>query len=99
MTDAEFVRHEPCNNCGSSDANSLYTDGHYFCFSCHTYTPAEGINLKCIDANTVEVSGSNKTQVGQVAADIRSFRKPEPYKGKGIKYENEYIFRKEGKKK
>ncbi len=45
MTDAEFVRHEPCNNCGSSDANSLYTDGHYFCFSCQTYTPAEGINL------------------------------------------------------
>ncbi len=43
--DAEFVRHEPCNNCGSSDANSLYTDGHYFCFSCQTYTPAEGINL------------------------------------------------------
>jgi twinkle protein len=42
--DAEFVRHEPCNNCGSSDANSLYTDGHYFCFSCRTYTPAEGIN-------------------------------------------------------
>jgi len=45
MTDAEFVRHEPCNNCGSSDANSLYSDGHYFCFSCQTYTPAEGINL------------------------------------------------------
>ena len=42
---ADFVRHEPCGNCGSSDANSLYTDGHYFCFSCHTYTPAEGINL------------------------------------------------------
>ena len=63
------------------------------------YDIPEGINLKCIDANTVEVSGSNKTQVGQVAADIRSFRKPEPYKGKGIKYENEYIFRKEGKKK
>ena len=45
MTDAEFVRHEPCDNCGSSDANSLYTDGHKFCFSCQTYTPAEGINL------------------------------------------------------
>ncbi len=43
--DAEFVRHEACSNCGSSDANSLYTDGHYYCFSCHTYTPAEGINL------------------------------------------------------
>jgi len=44
--EAEFVRHEPCSNCGSSDANSLYTDGHYYCFSCQTYTPAEGINLK-----------------------------------------------------
>ena len=43
--DAEFVRHEPCDNCGSSDANSLYSDGHYYCFSCQTYTPAEGINL------------------------------------------------------
>ena len=63
------------------------------------YEIPEGINVKCADANTIEISGSNKTQVGQVAADIRSFRKPEPYKGKGIKYENEYIFRKEGKKK
>ena len=45
LEEAEFVRHEPCNNCGSSDANSLYTDGHYYCFSCQTYTPAEGINL------------------------------------------------------
>ena len=63
------------------------------------YQVPEGINIKCQDPNTVEISGANKTQVGQVAADIRSFRKPEPYKGKGIKYENEYIFRKEGKKK
>ena len=45
MTDSEFVAHEPCENCGSSDANSVYTDGHKFCFVCHTYTPAEGINL------------------------------------------------------
>ena len=59
MTDAEFVRHEPCNNCGSSDANSLYTDGHYFCFSCHTYTPAEGINLSQSQTmtNNVELKG------------------------------------------
>ena len=63
------------------------------------YQIPEDINIKCQDPNTVEISGVNKTQVGQVAADIRSFRKPEPYKGKGIKYENEYIFRKEGKKK
>ena len=45
MTESEFVAHEPCENCGSSDANSVYTDGHKFCFSCHHYTPAEGINL------------------------------------------------------
>ena len=44
----EFVRHEPCNNCGSSDANSLYSNGSRFCYSCRTYTPAEGINLKSI---------------------------------------------------
>ena len=63
------------------------------------YEIPEGINIKCKDAYTVEVSGSDKNQVGQVAADIRSYRKPEPYKGKGIKYENEHILRKEGKKK
>jgi len=60
--DAEFVRHEPCENCGSSDANSLYTDGHYFCFSCQTYTPAEGINLNSQSAekmsnDTIELRG------------------------------------------
>ena len=63
------------------------------------YQIPEGINIKCQDPNTIEVSGANKAQVGQVAADIRSYRKPEPYKGKGIQYENEYIRRKEGKKK
>jgi len=63
------------------------------------YQVPEGINIKCQDPNTIEISGANKAQVGQVAADIRSYRKPEPYKGKGIKYENEYIYRKEGKKK
>ena len=40
-TESEFVAHEPCNNCGSSDANSRYSDGHAYCFACHTYTPAE----------------------------------------------------------
>mgnify|MGYP001275913605 CR=1 FL=1 len=42
MNESEFVAHEPCNNCGSSDANSVYSDGHKFCFVCQTYTPAEG---------------------------------------------------------
>ena len=59
----------------------------------------EGIEIKTPDANTVEISGIDKQQVGQVAAEIRRWRKPEPYKGKGIKYRGEYIFRKEGKKK
>ena len=59
----------------------------------------EGIEVKTPDANTVEISGIDKQQVGQVAAEIRRWRKPEPYKGKGIKYRGEYIFRKEGKKK
>ena len=41
MSESEFLRHEPCPSCGSSDANSLYSDGHSYCFSCHTYTPGE----------------------------------------------------------
>jgi large subunit ribosomal protein L6 len=59
----------------------------------------EGIEVKTPDPNTVEISGIDKQKVGQVAAEIRRWRKPEPYKGKGIKYRGEYIFRKEGKKK
>ena len=63
------------------------------------YPVPEGIEVKTPDANTVEISGIDRQQVGQVAAEIRRWRKPEPYKGKGIKYRGEYIFRKEGKKK
>jgi large subunit ribosomal protein L6 len=59
----------------------------------------EGIDVKTPDQNTIEISGIDSQQVGQVAAEIRRWRKPEPYKGKGIKYRGEYIFRKEGKKK
>jgi large subunit ribosomal protein L6 len=59
----------------------------------------EGIEIKTPDATTVEISGIDRQKVGQVAAEIRRWRKPEPYKGKGIKYRGEYIFRKEGKKK
>ena len=47
----------------------------------------------------IQISGIDRQKVGQVAAEIREFRGPEPYKGKGVKYENEFIFRKEGKKK
>lgn len=63
------------------------------------YPVPEGIDVKTPDPNTVEISGIDRQQVGQVAAEIRRWRKPEPYKGKGIKYRGEYIFRKEGKKK
>lgn len=59
----------------------------------------EGIAIKCPDATTIEITGNDKQVVGQVAAEIRRWRKPEPYKGKGVKYRGEYIFRKEGKKK
>jgi len=59
----------------------------------------EGLEVKTPDATTVEISGIDRQKVGQLAAEIRRWRKPEPYKGKGIKYRGEYIFRKEGKKK
>jgi len=63
------------------------------------FSVPEGVEVKTPDANTIEISGIDKQKVGQVAAEIRRWRKPEPYKGKGIKYRGEYIFRKEGKKK
>jgi len=59
----------------------------------------EGLEVKTPDQTTIEVSGIDKQAVGQFAAEIRRWRKPEPYKGKGIAYRGEYIFRKEGKKK
>jgi large subunit ribosomal protein L6 len=59
----------------------------------------EGVDVKTPDNTTVEISGIDKQKVGQVAAEIRRWRKPEPYKGKGIRYRGEFIFRKEGKKK
>ena len=59
----------------------------------------EGLEVKTPDQTTIEISGTDKQAVGQFAAEIRRWRKPEPYKGKGIAYRGEYIFRKEGKKK
>jgi len=61
------------------------------------YRAPEGITLRAVNPTTVEVSGSNKEVVGQVAAEIRSLRPPEPYKGKGVKYQGEVIRRKAGK--
>lgn len=63
------------------------------------YDLPEGIKVECPSQTEIVVSGIEKQVVGQVAAEIRSYRPPEPYKGKGIKYKDEYIFRKEGKKK
>jgi len=59
----------------------------------------EGLEVKTPDQTTVHITGTDKQKVGQLAAEIRRWRKPEPYKGKGIKYRGEFIFRKEGKKK
>ena len=59
----------------------------------------EGVKITCPDQNHITVEGADKQKVGQTAAEIRAYRPPEPYKGKGIKYEDEYILRKEGKKK
>jgi len=61
------------------------------------FLPPEGINIKVESPTRLTISGANKALVGQVAADIRGFRPPEPYKGKGVKYEGEYIRRKAGK--
>lgn len=64
-----------------------------------TYEVPEGIEIKCPSQTEVIISGIEKQKVGQVAAEIRGFRPPEPYKGKGVRYAGEYVFRKEGKKK
>jgi large subunit ribosomal protein L6 len=58
-----------------------------------------GIKIECPKPTEIVITGADKQKVGQVAAEIREFRKPEPYKGKGVKYSDEFIFRKEGKKK
>ncbi len=63
------------------------------------YPIPEGITMKCERPTLIEISGANKQEVGRIASEIRAFRKPEPYKGKGVKYESETIVRKEGKKK
>ena len=63
------------------------------------YPIPEGISIKCEKPTAISISGADRQKVGQVAAEIRGYRKPEPYKGKGIKYDTETILRKEGKKK
>jgi large subunit ribosomal protein L6 len=61
------------------------------------FVPPDGITIKVENPTRLTISGADKALVGQVAADIRGFRPPEPYKGKGVKYEGEYIRRKAGK--
>lgn len=63
------------------------------------YPIPEGIKIDVPEQNQIVITGADKQRVGQVAAEIRSYRPPEPYKGKGVKYADEYILRKEGKKK
>jgi large subunit ribosomal protein L6 len=63
------------------------------------YAIPDGVEVVCAKPTEFSISGIDQQQVGQVAAEIRAWRKPEPYKGKGIRYKGEYIFRKEGKKK
>jgi large subunit ribosomal protein L6 len=61
------------------------------------YQGADGVSLECPNQTTIVVSGIDKQKVGQTAAEIRSFRPPEPYKGKGIRYQGEHVRRKAGK--
>ena len=62
-----------------------------------TKAPPEGVTAEVPDATTIVIRGADKQKVGQFAAEVRAVRKPEPYKGKGIRYENEQVRRKEGK--
>ena len=64
-----------------------------------SYPIPKGIQVVCPKPTEIVITGIDKQKVGQVAAEIRRFRPPEPYKGKGVKYSDEFIFRKEGKKK
>jgi large subunit ribosomal protein L6 len=57
------------------------------------------VKIVCEKPTSIQITGADRQRVGQIAAEIRSFRRPEPYKGKGIKYDTETIRRKEGKKK
>jgi large subunit ribosomal protein L6 len=63
------------------------------------YAIPAGVTIRCDKPTSIFISGPSKQQVGQIAAELRSWRPPEPYKGKGVKYESETIRRKEGKKK
>jgi large subunit ribosomal protein L6 len=63
------------------------------------YPIPEGVTVKCERPTAISISGSDKQKIGQMAAEVRGFRPPEPFKGKGVRYADEQILRKEGKKK
>ncbi|MBK8945612.1 MAG: 50S ribosomal protein L6 [Ignavibacteriae bacterium] len=76
------------------ESNILFTIGYSHPIF---FMPPDGIKLEVVTPTQIKISGCDKELVGQIAAKIRSIRKPEPYKGKGIKYSNETIIRKAGK--
>jgi large subunit ribosomal protein L6 len=63
------------------------------------YPIPQGVKVTCEKPTSIKIEGADKQEIGQMAAEIRAYRPPEPYKGKGIRYVGEYIARKEGKKK
>lgn len=97
---AGFIKRLEINGVGyraSSDKNML-TIALGYSHEIKYAIPA-GIEIKCEKPTLIVISGSDKRMVGQVASEIRALRKPEPYKGKGVRYEGEYVRTKEGKKK
>ena len=76
-------------------------DDHRFGLSrnCFPYPIPQDVRITCERPTAITITGADRQRVGQIAAEIRAFRPPEPYKGKGVKYSNETVRRKEGKKK
>ena len=74
MEDSEFIRHEACPHCGSSDANALYSDGKHYCFSCQTLTPAETEGVIAVTTQTdskfldIEIGQLNKRKINEKTA-------------------------------
>jgi len=76
MTESEFIRHEPCSNCGSSDANSVYTDGHSYCFSCQTYTEGDNTpNTHQMQSNVTFKGSAQRLQKRKISEKTCEFYK------------------------
>jgi len=76
MTESEFIRHEPCGNCGSSDANSVYTDGHSYCFSCQTYTEGDNTpNTHQMQSNVTFKGSAQRLQKRKISEKTCEFYK------------------------